>query len=55
MSRTPTILIGLLATYAMIGPWAPALLVLLRVLQGFGAGAELAGAFTYVAEFSPRS
>ncbi len=50
-----TVAIGLLPTYETIGVWAPTLLVLLRVLQGFGAGAELAGAFTYVAEFSPRN
>jgi MFS transporter, MHS family, shikimate and dehydroshikimate transport protein len=48
-----TVGIGLLPTAAQIGLWAPALLVLFRLLQGFGAGAELAGAFTLVAETSP--
>lgn len=48
-----TVLIGLLPGYAVIGVWAPVLLVLLRLLQGFGAGAELAGAITYIAEYTP--
>jgi MFS transporter, MHS family, shikimate and dehydroshikimate transport protein len=48
-----TVGIGLLPTAEQIGLWAPALLVLFRLLQGFGAGAELAGAFTLVAETSP--
>ena len=50
-----TVLIGLLPTYEQIGVWAPALLVLLRLLQGFGAGAELAGAITYITEYTPAS
>ncbi|MFX8449332.1 MFS transporter, partial [Acinetobacter baumannii] len=36
--------IGLIPTYASIGFWAPLLLVLIRIIQGLGAGAELAGA-----------
>jgi len=50
-----TVLIGLLPTYAQIGVWAPILLVLLRILQGFSAGAELAGAITLIAEYTPRN
>jgi MFS transporter, MHS family, shikimate and dehydroshikimate transport protein len=48
-----TTLIGLLPTYAAIGLWAPAILVLLRMAQGFGAGAEFAGAAIMAVEYSP--
>jgi MHS family metabolite:H+ symporter-like MFS transporter len=46
-------LVGLLPTAATIGVWAPILLVGLRLLQGFGAGAEQAGATVLMAEYSP--
>lgn len=45
-----TLLIGLLPTYSTIGLLAPALLVLCRFMQGFGAGAEQAGAATLLTE-----
>jgi MFS family permease len=50
-----TFCIGLLPTYEKIGIWAPVLLILIRVLQGFGVGGEQAGAVLMTAEYSvPR-
>lgn len=46
-------LIGLLPTYAAIGFAAPALLVLLRILQGLFVGGEWSGAMTIVVENAP--
>ncbi|MFJ2605857.1 MFS transporter [Streptomyces sp. NPDC091279] len=48
-----TTLIGALPTYATIGILAPILLVALRLVQGFGAGAEIAGATVMLAEYAP--
>ncbi|WP_114951362.1 MFS transporter [Sphingosinicella terrae] len=45
-----TVLIGLLPTYAQIGIWAPVLLVLLRLVQGFAVGGEWGGAVLMAAE-----
>ncbi len=50
-----TALIGLLPTYAAIGVGAPLLLVLLRLLQGFGVGGEWGGAVLIATEHAtPR-
>jgi MFS family permease len=48
-----TFLIGCLPTYAAIGIWAPLLLLLMRLMQGFGAGAEYGGAVILAVEFAP--
>jgi len=50
-----TTAIGLLPTYAQIGYWAPLLLVLMRVIQGLGAGAEYGGAVIYLVENAPAN
>ncbi|WP_158252468.1 MFS transporter [Cryobacterium sp. Y57] len=43
-------LIGLLPTHEQVGILAPALLVLLRIIQGLGAGAELSSSSTMLVE-----
>lgn len=50
-----TFCIGLLPTYSSIGVAAAVLLLLLRVLQGFGSGAEHGGAMVLTSEFAPES
>jgi MFS transporter, MHS family, shikimate and dehydroshikimate transport protein len=49
-----TFLIGCLPTYNQIGIWAPILLVVLRVAQGFGVGGEWGGAVLMAVEHSPK-
>lgn len=48
-----TALIGFLPTYETVGIWAPLLLVLIRLLQGFSVGGEFSGSVTYLVETAP--
>lgn len=48
-----TFCVGLIPGYDTIGLWAPALLILLRMVQGFSTGGEYGGAATFMAEYSP--
>ncbi|WP_157155257.1 MULTISPECIES: MFS transporter [unclassified Diaminobutyricimonas] len=49
-----TFLIGLLPTYALVGWLAPALLVLMRLAQGFALGGEWSGAALVATENAPK-
>jgi len=53
MMGAATALIGVLPTYETIGLWAPVLLILLRVIQGFSAGGEWGGAALMAVEHAP--
>ena len=53
LMAVPTLLIGLLPTYATIGYAAPLALLLMRLLQGAAVGGEVPGAWTFVAEHVP--
>jgi MFS family permease len=48
-----TALIGVLPSAAQIGVWAPVLLLVLRMLQGFALGGEWGGAVLLAVEHSP--
>ncbi|QGZ65006.1 MFS transporter [Paraburkholderia acidisoli] len=48
-----TFLIGLLPTYSQVGMWAPALLVLLRIVQGIASGGEWGGGVLMISESAP--
>ncbi|CAM02571.1 MHS family proline/betaine transporter-like MFS transporter [Saccharopolyspora erythraea NRRL 2338] len=53
MMALGTFAIGVIPSYQTIGVWAPVLLLLARLVQGFSTGGEYGGATTFVAEFSP--
>ncbi|WP_151710946.1 MFS transporter [Acinetobacter brisouii] len=50
-----TMCIALLPNYASIGLFAPFLLLLLRMIQGFSASGEYAGASNFLAEYAPEN
>jgi MFS transporter, MHS family, proline/betaine transporter len=48
-----TTMSGLLPGYSTIGVWAPILLLVARIFQGFSTGGEFVGAMTYLVERAP--
>jgi len=50
-----TVVIGLLPTYQQIGIWAPVLLIMLRLVQGFAVGGEWGGAVLMTLEHARAS
>lgn len=53
MMALPTLCMGLLPTYAVVGLAAPVLLLAMRILQGAAVGGEVPGAWVFVAEHVP--
>lgn len=53
LMAVPTLLIGLMPTYATIGYAAPILLLLFRIAQGAAIGGEAPGAWVFVSEHVP--
>ncbi|MBO1266733.1 MFS transporter [Arthrobacter cavernae] len=50
-----TFCIALIPGYNTIGVWAPVLLLLVRVVQGFSAAGEYAGASAFLVEYAPAN
>jgi MHS family proline/betaine transporter-like MFS transporter len=53
MMAVGTFCIGLVPSYATIGIWAPLLLLVARLVQGFSTGGEYGSAMTFIAEHAP--
>lgn len=54
MMALPTLVLGLMPTFATIGYVAPVLLLLLRMIQGVAIGGEIPAAWTFVSEHVPE-
>ena len=50
-----TFMIGILPTYEQVGVWAPVLLIIARLAQGFSAGGEWGGSSSFMVEFADES
>ncbi len=50
-----TFCIALLPNYNTVGIWAPILLLVVRVVQGFSASGEYAGASAFLVEYAPAN
>ena len=48
-----TVMIGIAPTYAVAGAFAPAFILLARLIQGFSAGGEIGGATAFMIEHAP--
>ncbi len=53
MMAGSTFVVGVLPGYKSIGFWAPVVLVVARLIQGFSTGGEYGGAATFMAEYAP--
>ncbi len=54
MMAVPTLLLGLLPSYASVGLLAPVLLVVVRLVQGLSVGGEFSSSATYLVETAPE-
>ncbi|VFP87562.1 Proline/betaine transporter [Candidatus Erwinia haradaeae] len=53
MMSISTACISLIPSYSTIGIWAPILLLMCKIIQGFAIGGEYIGAAIFIAEYSP--
>lgn len=53
MMGISTMAVAFLPTYQQVGLWAPALLVVLRLVQGFAVAGEISGASSMILEHAP--